>query len=243
MRAEFNRCAGTYEENAGVQKRAASRLGEWIEFAGMRSGTALELGAGTGFFTRKILQKGWRVSATDIAPGMVARGRRNCPEAEWTIGDGWRLPPRCADLLASSSLLQWMPEPEKTLRVFREALRDGGRMLHGFFVAPSLRELYSLCDAGTLPVVWRTSGEWRELFEAAGLRILRAETETLRENYADVRAFLRTLKNSGATSRERQMPAGALRKLMREYAENFPDGNAGGVFATWSIFRVEAVRV
>lgn len=237
----FNRRAATYAENAAVQRRAAKWLGEWIERGLDDSVRMWELGSGTGFFTRELVAHGYRVLATDLAPEMVARGRIACPQADWAIHDSWNLPENVCDRLYSSSLLQWMPTPEKTLRAFCAALRPGGKMLHGFFVAPSLCELYSLVPAENLPLAWRSVGEWLDAFHAAGFEVLRAETGSETAEYADAAQLLKTLRDTGTTDDSRHVPAGTLRRVLREYAEKFSCGN-GRVAATWNFLRVEARR-
>lgn len=239
---DFNRRAGTYEANAGVQRRGAEWLAEWIE-RGLPERTRMwELGSGTGFFTRELVKLGYRVLATDLAPEMVVQGRRACPDADWVIHDSWRLPENVCDRLYSSSLLQWMPTPEKTLRVFRAALRPGGKMLHGFFVAPSLRELYSLLPPEVLPLRWRTESEWLSAFEAAGFRILRAEARTDVAAYSGAAEFLKRLRDTGVTGARKRLSAGTMRSVMREYDRRFSLGGERGasVGATWRFFRVEA---
>lgn len=240
---DFNRRAGTYAENAAAQRRGAEWLGEWIE-RGLPAGTrALELGAGTGFFTRELVRRCRRVRATDLAPEMVARGRRACPEADWAVLDVRNLPEDACDRLYSSSLLQWAPSPAETLRAFRRALRAGGKMLHGFFVAPSLRELYSLADAAFLPLRWRTEAEWLAAFGNAGLRVLRAEARTDVSAYPCAADFLKNLRATGVTGTRKHLSAGTLRGVLREYDRRFSlGGNAGGVFATWRFLRVEAEK-
>lgn len=240
---DFNRRAGTYAANAGVQRREAEWLGEWIE-RGLPEQTRMwEVGSGTGFFTRELVKRGYRVLATDIAPEMVAQGRRACPEADWVIHDSWRLPENVCDRLYSSSLLQWMPSPEKTLRVFFDALRAGGRMLHGFFVAPSLRELYSLVDPAALPLRWRTEDEWLAAFEKAGFRILRAEARTEVAEYSGAADFLKKLRDTGVTGTRGRLSAGALRGVMREYDRRFSLGANGAVAATWRFLRLETQKI
>ena len=237
--SNFNRRAATYAENAGVQLRAAKWLGEWIERGLPDSVQMWELGSGTGFFTRELVARGYRVLATDIAPEMVAHGRLACPQADWVIHDSWNLPANVCDRLYSSSLLQWMHEPEKTLRGFRAALRPGGKMLHGFFVAPSLCELYSLVPAESLPLKWRTVGEWLEAFRAAGFEVLRAETKSETVEYASALQLLKTLRDTGATDSARYVSAGTLRRVLHEYAEKFSCEN-GRIAATWNFLRIEA---
>ncbi|MCD8298546.1 MAG: methyltransferase domain-containing protein [Opitutae bacterium] len=237
----FNRRAATYNEHADVQRRAAKWLAEWIETGLPQSARMWELGSGTGFFTRELLRRGYRVLATDIAPEMVARGRIECPDADWAIHDSWRLPENVCDRIFSSSLLQWMPDPAKILPIFHAALRAGGKMLHGFFVAPTLHELYSLADLRSFPLRWRSEEEWVAAFRAAGFDVLRAESSQCRITYSGAAEFLRNLKNTGATGGTGNVSVGELRKILVEYDKKFGDNN-GGVFATWRCFRIEVAR-
>jgi len=238
----FSHRAETYAENASVQRDAAKWLAEWIDCEILPSESVIELGAGTGFLTKKLLEKNLSVTATDISPEMVEHGKRACPEATWKICDGWKLPVNAFDWIFSSSLLQWMPRPKETLKGFYNALRRGGKMLHGFFVSPTLAELYSLAARDFFPLRWRTEAEWIENFEQTGFRILRSETNAVRVIYPNAKAFLRRLHDSGVTAvSDKKMPTGTLRKLLRDYEENFsaPEIGVPTVYATWNFLRVE----
>lgn len=238
----FSRRVDRYAENADLQLYFAKWLGEWIETGLSESVRMWELGSGTGFFTRELIRRGYRILATDIAPDMVARGRHDCPEADWAIHDSWRLPEKVSDRLYSSSLLQWMPNPEKTLRVFYNALRPGGKMLHGFFVAPSLQELYSVVPVHYSPVLWRSEEEWLSVFEQTGFKVLRSDAVSVRGAYPSAMAFLKKLKDVGPGTIEKSVSSGELRRILREYDDRFPCEN-GGVYASWRFLRVELARV
>ena len=54
--------------------------------------------------------------------------------------------------------------------------------------------------------------------------------------------LLKTLRDSGTTDDSRRVPAGALRRVLREYADRFSREN-GRVVATWRVLRVEALRI
>lgn len=241
----FNRRAGTYSANASVQRDGAERLAEWLRDDISADARIIELGAGTGFFTKKLIEKNLRVVATDLAPEMVFHGKRECPEAAWEIRNGWELPANSFDWIFSSSLLQLMPRPEEMLRVFWNALRSGGKMLHGFFVAPTLNELYSLAEPDFFPLRWKTEAAWLANFEHAGFRILRAKATTSRVVYPSVVAFLHQLHDSGATANGgRKMPTGLLRKLLREYEKKFHAQELGvpAVYATWNFLQIECEK-
>ncbi len=238
----FNLRASTYEASAKVQREAAKWLGDWIERDLPAEMSMWELGSGTGFFTKEILKRGYKILATDIAPEMVARGRIECPEAEWTIFNGWELPENVCDRIFSSSLLQWMPEPTTTLKTFYRALRARGKMLHGFFVSPTLCELYELTDDKFLPLKWHSEADWRRFFESAGFKILRTDALDKRIFYPNATEFLRILKHTGTASAPHKISPPTLRKILSEYTKRF--GNASGeVFATWRFVRLEAEKI
>ncbi len=52
----------------------------------------LDVGAGDGNVALAAWRRGAAVTACDLAPGMVARGRARCPQATWSIADAQDLP-------------------------------------------------------------------------------------------------------------------------------------------------------
>ena len=53
-----------------------------------RSGRVLEIGCGTGFYTRWLVERGLEVVAMDLSPKMVEHARRRCPEGtRLVVGD------------------------------------------------------------------------------------------------------------------------------------------------------------
>jgi len=75
----FDAAAKNYERHSQVQQTMADWLAEWIPCN--RTGTALEIGAGTGLFTGKLLPWKGRLIASDAAPAMVSEGKRHHPKA------------------------------------------------------------------------------------------------------------------------------------------------------------------
>lgn len=235
----FDRHAATYEASASVQAWLAEWLEEWVEPAWSRSAEVIEVGAGTGLFTRKLVTRG-RVVALDRCTEMVARGREGVPEARWRVGDALDLTPVGWDRIYSSAVLQWMDDAEEGLRILGEAMRPGGRMLHGLFVSPTLPELAMLAP-DACPLVWRTAETWLEAASQAGLRVLRCEVCQLESRHSDALAFMRTLHDTGVTPTVPKFGPGRLRALLQQYdARNRVGGN--GVRATWTALRFEAER-
>ncbi len=234
LTASFDRAARSYPAHARVQIALADWLAEWLPVR--REGAALEIGAGTGLFTRRLLP--WRgpLLATDLAPAMCEAGQTALPQANWRTlaaeapeGGPW-------NWIFSSSMLQWAAEPEQIFAAWRDQLAPDGRILAGLFVEetlPELRELIGKPD----PLLWRTVEEWRECLNRGGLRVVRDATERRVFRYPSTLSLLRDLHGTG-TAPTRRVSPGWLRRLLREY--ELRHGSADGVCATWTFYRFEA---
>jgi ubiquinone/menaquinone biosynthesis C-methylase UbiE len=102
---------------------------------GSRSfGDALEIGAGTGYFSLNLLQTGaiQRATATDISPGMLATlsvtAARLGLEAETVVTEAERLPfaDRSFDLVFGHAVLHHIPDLGRAFEEFGRVLRPGG---------------------------------------------------------------------------------------------------------------------
>jgi ubiquinone/menaquinone biosynthesis C-methylase UbiE len=100
-------------------------------------GRALEIGAGTGFFSLNLRQAGVlsEVAVSDISPGMVAaaqaNGRRLGFEVDGRVGDAEHLPydDGAFDLVVGHAVIHHIPDVELALRECLRVLRPGGRLV------------------------------------------------------------------------------------------------------------------
>jgi malonyl-CoA O-methyltransferase len=245
--ASFNRAASRYRQHARVQREMATWLAEWLP--PNHSGRALEVGAGPGVFTEKLLPWSGMLLATDISPAMCAAGRQALPDASWSVmaaetleGSGW-------DWIFCSSMLQWTSRPAKILMGWRERLSPGGRLLAGLFVDETLPEMRAVIGAPG-PVRWRSVDAWRADIATAGLRLDRDTVERRVFTYSSALELWRSLHAVGAAP-ERRVTVGQLRRWLRDYDERYRGASsvkeAGsakeGVTATWTFYRFEASRV
>jgi SAM-dependent methyltransferase len=254
VRPCFDESADTYAEHALVQRAMARWLGEWLEPAeSLRQLRALELGAGDGCFTRHLAERTSSLTAIDEAPRMVQRGRDAVPSVHWRVGDAWTIGAKPVDRLYSASLLQWCPTPREALAQWRRVVQPGGRMLHGFYVAPTLWEWESLAGPSR-GLTWRTAEEWDVAFREAGWGVLRHEVERRRVRFESALALLRFFHKTGAATTV-GMSAGTVRRILREYEARFAwrgrsvetDEECArslsyGIVSTWAFFRIEAVN-
>jgi ubiquinone/menaquinone biosynthesis C-methylase UbiE len=109
-------------------------LGKHLD-AGYES--ALEIGAGTGYFSLNLLQEGivGAATCTDVSPGMIATLRGNAErlglEVETAVCDAAALPFGDAtfDLVLGHAVLHHLPELDRAFAELRRVLRPGGVLM------------------------------------------------------------------------------------------------------------------
>ena len=233
----FNEFADSYPEKAFIQKQLAQWLSEWVNGQFCSDANVADIGAGTGFLTQRLSQRFKKIQAIDKSPKMLEQGKYYCPRADWSLQDAWSFEAESPmDLISSSSLLQWSPEPQNTLAKWAKSLAPGGRMLHGLFIAPSLPEIMAI-DARIIPLQWHSAEKWQEFFTKAGLKILRSEAQSHQFIFSDADALFSFFKKTGASDKNRVRP-GHLLHILREYNQRF--SCSGGIHSSWTFFRVEA---
>jgi ubiquinone/menaquinone biosynthesis C-methylase UbiE len=97
---------------------------------------ALEIGAGTGYFSLNLLQAGVieRATATDISPGMLATLRENAAELNLSVRtvatEAERLPfdDGSFDLVFGHAILHHIPDLAEGFAEFHRVLRPGGTL-------------------------------------------------------------------------------------------------------------------
>jgi len=131
--------------NPFVDPRVAADYECWYKTVGRRAGrlekallakllalfpeakTVLEIGCGTGHFTRWFASRGLRTVGLEASWAMLAEARRRCT-GSLIMGDALRLPLRtdCCDVVVMITTLEFLGEP---IRALREALRVAQRGL------------------------------------------------------------------------------------------------------------------
>jgi SAM-dependent methyltransferase len=122
----------------------------------------LDVGAGTGAMTILAAELGHRVTALDLSPAMLDQARRKAGEraldVAFVVGPAEQPPPGPFDAVMERHVLWTSPDPEASLRAWREVVAPGGRLVlfEGLWgrsdlaqrvrdaVAEGLRRLYSI---------------------------------------------------------------------------------------------------
>tara|TARA_R110002111_G_scaffold89368_2_gene139085 strand:- start:3658 stop:4497 length:840 start_codon:yes stop_codon:yes gene_type:complete len=239
---EFGNARATYDSASRLQRLMGNAMFERLQCQAGMAGCALDLGCGTGWFTRKLAGLGNFVSVTgmDLSPGMIEHAGANTPhDIIWTVADAEAipLPDQSCDLIFSNLMIQWCAAPAQVLRECRRVLRPGGKLVVSTLLDGTLRELdqaWRQADPGQNHINrFESEATLREAVsrELPGAEI---ETKTLRLPYTSPLTLAAELKHLGAgyknASRRRSMTApGRLRAMCRHY----PREPEGGVVASY----------
>ena len=202
--ASFSRAAASYDSVAQLQRDVGhallSRLPE-----GLQPLRWLDIGSGTGYFTRALAQAYPRSQgvALDIAEGMLAHARPLGGAAAFIAGDAERLPlqAQCCSLLFSSLAVQWCADFAAVLAEARRVLQPGGVLAFASLCTGTLQELrdsWRSVDERVHVNRFRALDDYQRLCEASGLRVVSLECRPHVLYYPDVRSLTHELKALGA---------------------------------------------
>lgn len=215
--AAFGQAAARYDESAGVQRRAGKLLAETLRglfgpSAQDFTGPFLEIGAGTGGFTRELLRLFPQAcgTVTDLSPDMIRACRADLDGNDRLTfqvmdGDAPEFSSSC-DLIVSNLAFQWFPDLPAAVGRLRRGLSGGGQLVFSTLGGDTFREWREVLAALDLPFAGRVYPDRETLKASCGLRSV--ERHVVRVQARDGFDFLRSLKAIGAAT-----PKSAVRSL------------------------------
>ena len=229
----FARSVRSYAEYAQAQRLIAERMCSMLrDLLPDQPDNVLEIGCGTGTFTRLFIQyfNPVRMSLNDICPevGEILNDIRfsDCTAVQFICGDAEHCNlPGGQSLIASCSVMQWFGDPERFIRRCHDLLAPGGILALSTFGLENLREIRAITGHGLdYPPLERL----RQMLSSAGLEIVTAEEESIMLNFPSAIDVLRHLKHTGVNGISRTFwTPGRLTRFSDEYRLRFgtPDGN------------------
>ena len=145
--------------------RSAPQLLRILRRAGVRHGTLVDLGCGSGLWARAARRAGFNVIGVDQSPAMIRLARRVAPAAQFRCDSLHDLNlPACDVVTIIGEGLNYLPAtkpspPHSPVRLFKriaKALRPDGLLIFDIIIAgnPSLDRR-----------LWRTGTDWAVLIE------------------------------------------------------------------------------
>ena len=223
----FTAAASTYDDNAGIQRRAAEELLRQLSGAmpsallghavparlsqaeGMSADVirVLDAGCGTGTLTELLRAKcpDADIVAADFSDAMLriaaARGAASVALVDFSrpLPSEWR---SAFDLIASNSALQWLPDIDSALVELGQCLAPGGTIAFSYFGPSTYRELRAaltsaLGHAVELPSDRFASTEALASTMARHFVDVGVETVEYMDTFPSLRALLANIKSTG----------------------------------------------
>ena len=253
VRQHFSVHARDYDRYAKVQQLVAKRLAGLLRSHQQPWSLALEVGCGTGLLSRQLLQlqAGLKLILSDLAHGMSQQVQQVLTDCLICDADAAALPFAAGtfDLVASSSVYQWLNDLPNAFAEVARVLRPDGTLAIAFFGEQTLHELRSSHQAilgdekshvqsfSTLDRVERAV--------PADLQIVALHSEFEVEWHQSVPDLLRSLKKIGAQNASQQRPQGfTSRSDMQQMITHYDAVYAGeaGIPATYEVIYLLAKR-
>lgn len=222
----FAKAVGTYLDKADVQRYVASRMAELTGryIPSDIQERVLEIGCGTGMFTRMYLQQA-------VPEEMWLNDL--CPEVEPYLADvlGEKVHfmakdaetlafPEGQDLIVSCSAVQWFEDLPRFFSGCRKLLHEGGYLAFSTFGPHNTEEVATLTAAG---LSYPSLEELKEIL-AARYEVVYAHEEQLRLSFSSPLDVLKHLKETGVTGTAAQpWTRGRLQEFCRNYTRQFSD--------------------
>lgn len=236
----FSKHVKSYDRHAQLQKTMAERLASMVPEN--LSGTVIELGCGTGVFTRHLLTRPIRkLILNDIAPAMIEHLRdhlRLPPQTQTIIGNAEHIRFEAADLIAANAVFQWFHSHQNTLTGLAGSLKKNGTLIFSTFGPGTLQEFRETASLES-PANLKSFDQWKNIIARAGLTLGKSYSEVRKTFSSSTLTLIRNLQQIGAAPLPMMKP-GSLRRLIRTYDENYATGQ--GVYATWEILFFSASR-
>jgi malonyl-CoA O-methyltransferase len=225
----FGQAAGRYQHYATLQQDCATRLQQIIlnhrDLIPM--GTVLEIGCGTGFITKKLLQclESHSIEVTDLSIEMLqfcqtqlASNTLINPSVTFYVLDAETLSyTNLYAAIVGGFVVQWFQDIQATIARLISQLHPGGILFLSFPTIHSFPEWRQACQQLDLPFTANPLPDAERLLSTlpANTQILQAETLDLATAHDSVAAFFHGLKAIGAGTAQKQLSIRQLKRLMQ----------------------------
>ncbi len=242
IKSRFAKSLPTYEQQADVQKHIAETLalkaGEYLPAS---CDSLLEIGCGTGFLTRELLQQVtvkdlWLNDLVDeLALHYIGLSKeiKEQTALRFISGDAEQIDfPGTVNGVLSASAIQWMTDLPRFFKKVNEALLPGGLFIFNTYGSSNFKEIRTLIGTGLpypdMPQLQEMLGvqfELREAFEETHIRHFDSPCQVLRH-----------LQQTGVTATDSSFVWN--KKKLQDFDHNYRlyFSENGKVSLTWQVY-------
>ncbi|MGC9402676.1 malonyl-ACP O-methyltransferase BioC [Vibrio genomosp. F10] len=142
--AAFSKAAASYDKHAVFQRDVGNQLLERMPLD-LSGKVVVDLGCGTGYFSKKLLSRGAYVICVDLSASMLEQARLRCGDKsiQYCVADAESLPlnQNRVDYVFSSLALQWCQDLSVPLKEINRVLKPKGEAFFSTLLDGSLQEL------------------------------------------------------------------------------------------------------
>lgn len=211
--AGFSDSAAQYDEYADLQRQMADRLIASLEpwKAIIPEGPIIELGCGTGFVTKGLLElyPNREIECIDIASGMIDYCQQKFAENDnvtFQVQDAEESIPEQPEyaLTISGFTPHWFKDPAITLGKWLEATKPGGLLLTSFPGSESFLKWRECCQKLGIPYTGNTLPDVEEMVVKMSLGPAQVDyyEDTISQSFESARDFFEYLKKVGADTQK-----------------------------------------
>lgn len=231
VKLRFEHSFPTYDENAIVQKKMAEKLADYI-FAscGENYKSVLEIGCGTGFLTRHIVNdfKIKKLLINDISPEVIGYIEKITPYCNYLIGDMEDIVfDKKFHIITSNAAFQWAEDLELMINRFYHVLKPEGVLAFTTFGEQNFEQMTKIADR---KLMYKNIDELMPMFKNFDVKVVKEEICSL--EFKTPTDVLRHIKNIGANAIASEFwTKGGLKNFESKYRDLFSTQN--GVSLTY----------
>lgn len=243
VKRNFSKYAHLYDRYTDIQRKCAEGLISLIPK--MRYGKILEIGCGTGTFTKMLHEvfPGATISSVDTSADMInmARDKVGDKNVNFILGDAEDMDfSDKYDLITSNASFQWFEDIASALVAYTGMLNERGLICFSVYGPQTFCELNEVLSTVLSEGNWLSAGTFadKQRIERAldgNYSGVQLKEEIYKEEFQSLLDFLRSVQMSGTRGdgfiRKTFLGKDLLARLEDEYIERF-----GGITVTHQIF-------
>ncbi|MDH5761592.1 MAG: methyltransferase domain-containing protein [Nitrospinota bacterium] len=230
----FSKHVKSYDRHAQLQRSMAERLAALVPNPFHQK--ILEIGCGTGVFTRHLLARSPSVIIlNDIAPLMVDYLKEHLEvpsHTKYLVGNAETIPVPKVRLITGNAVFQWFQNPDLTLQRFHTALEKNGYIAFSTFGPKTLEEFRNTAHFQG-PTHLLSQKQWKTTLTRAGFKLITFETEIRQIFFQNTQSLIKNLQQIGAAPL-RMFKPGELKQLIRDYDREY--SSPQGVYTNWELY-------